>query len=135
MLLPHNSVVAVADGTSLKLYRNAGREGDLSLEAIESPTLHSGGPSSGGRHHSSTANPDHRLLDEDAFAASAAAWLQSEVTAGRIASLFVIASPRTLGEMRKHYSTTLEAALVGEAAKELVNHNVDDVAAVVNGVK
>ncbi len=135
MLVPHNALIAVADGAELSLFRNRGREGHLELEQIDSPALHPHAPSSGGHHRSSSANPDHGQLGEDAFAAAVSAWLDSEVQAGRIEKVLIIASARTLGEMRPHYSAGLKAALLGEAHKELVNHDVREVEATVNAVR
>lgn len=135
MLVPHNALVAVADGAKLTLFRNRGREGHLELEQIETPALHPHAPSSGGHHHASTANPDHGQLGEDAFAAAVSAWLDAEVQAGRIEKVFVIASARTLGEMRPHYSTGLKAALLGEEHKELVGHDIAEVTATVNAAR
>lgn len=135
MLVPHNALVVVADGANLTLFRNRGREGHLELEPVDAPALHAHAPSSGGHHHASTANPDHGQLGEDAFAAAVTGWLDSEVKAGRIDKVFVVASARTLGEMRPHYSTALKAALLGEAAKELVGHDVAEVTATVNAAR
>ncbi len=79
MLVPHNALVAVADGAKLTLFRNRGREGHLELEPIEAPALHPHAPSSGGHHRASTANPDHGQQGEDAFAAAVSDWLDREV--------------------------------------------------------
>jgi len=43
----------------------------------------------------------------------------------------VIAAPKTLGELRKHWHKALEAKLVGELAKELTGHSVGDIEAAV----
>ena len=45
----------------------------------------------------------------------------------KIKQLLVIADPSTLGEMRKLYHKTLEAALVGEIAKTLTSQSSDDI--------
>jgi len=39
----------------------------------------------------------------------------------------VIADPRTLGEMRRHYQPALSAKLVGEIAKDFVKHSVTSI--------
>ena len=121
----------MADGAHLKLFRNMGREGQLALEEIEAPHLHTGAPSSGGHHISTSANPDSHTSGDDAFAAAVVSWLSSEQTAGRIESLFIIAAPRLLGELRRHYSQPLSATLAGELAKELVKHPVADIEAAI----
>jgi protein required for attachment to host cells len=131
MLLPHNAMVVVADGAHLKLFRNMGREGELALEEIDAPHLHAGAPSSGGHHISNSANPDSHTSGEDAFAAAVVSWLSTEQIAGRIESLFIIAAPRLLGELRRHYSHSLSATLAGELSKELVKHPVSDIEAAI----
>lgn len=136
MLLPHNAVVAVADGHHLNLFRNAGKV-DIQLEAMDSPHIRGSESEagSGGRHHSSSANPDEHRLDEDDFAAATADWLNNQVLCGKIDALFIIASPKTLGELRLRYHPELRFRLVGEEAKELVGHPRDAVEAVIAGAK
>jgi protein required for attachment to host cells len=43
----------------------------------------------------------------------------------------VIAAPRTLGELRKHYHKTLEAKMVGEISKDLTGHAMADIEKVI----
>lgn len=131
MILPNGATVAVADGETLKLFRNGAHEGSVALSAVAAPELDGGNAGSGGRHHSSSGNPDDKTQAEDGFAAASAAWLNTQVLGGKIAALMVIAAPRTLGELRKHYHKQLEAVLVGELAKDLVGHSVADIEAAV----
>ena len=53
--------------------------------------------------------------------------LNSHVLEGKISALIIVAAPRTLGELRKHYHQKLSAVLVGEVAKDLTGHSVHDV--------
>jgi protein required for attachment to host cells len=46
---------------------------------------------------------------------------------GKISDLVVIAAPRTLGELRKHYHKTLETKLLGEVPKDLTGHGIEDI--------
>ena len=131
MILPNGATVAVADGETLSLFRNGGHEGGISLKGIAAPELN--GADSGTSHRSSAANPDDRTQSEDGYAAGSAAWLNKQVLEGKIAALMVIAAPRTLGELRKHYHKQLQAVLVGELAKDLVGHSVADIEAAVAG--
>lgn len=131
MLLPHNTLVLVADGAQLRLFRNAGREAELALEEIAAPDLAAGPSASGGHHHSSSANPDRHTAEEDAFAAAIVRWLHEESIGGRVDGVYVIAPPRLLGEMRRHYTTDINGKLLGELAKELVSHSVADITAAV----
>ncbi len=86
-----------------------------------------GNKGSGGRHHSSAANPADSQQDEDGFAAGVAELLNKRVLDGKIDHLVVVAAPRTLGELRKHYHKSLSGILVGEIAKDLTGHAVADV--------
>lgn len=134
MMLPHNTVVAIADGEGLVLYRNAGNEAALSLSPIAAPSLHPANPGSGGRHRSSTANPDNRLREEDGYAAAVAHWLNRESAAGRITDLMVIAAARTLGELRHHYDPQLRNRLVGEIGKDLMGRSAAEIAAAIEAL-
>lgn len=128
MKLPKNAVVAVADGATLNLFRNTGDEGSPVLTALPDADVSMTNKGSGGRHQSSSANPSDSQQDEDGFAAGVAALLNKRVLDGKIDDLVVIAAPRTLGELRKHYHKSLEAKLAGEIAKDLTGHNAQDIA-------
>ena len=127
MKLPKNALVAVADGETLKLYRNTGDEGSPSLTALPAADVSTSNKGSGGRHQSSSANPSDSQQDEDSFAAGVAVLLNKQVLDGKVDDIVVIAAPRTLGELRKHYHKTLEAKLVGEVSKDLTGHSTADI--------
>ena len=120
MLLPHGAIIALIDGEKFELYRNAGNEAAPELAALPSPALDTHNHGSGGRHYSSAGNPSRHQLNEDAHAAGVATWLNGEVLAHRIAQLVVMADPRTLGELRRHYHVMTERAVLKEYAKNLV---------------
>jgi protein required for attachment to host cells len=128
MRIPKGAIVAVADGEILNLFRNAGEESAPELTALPDAKVDAANKGSGGRHHSSSANPSDSQQDEDGFAAGTAKILNKRVLDGDIDNLIVVAAPRTLGELRKHYHKTLSAILVGEIAKDLTGHSVADVA-------
>ena len=132
MMLPKNATVAVLDGETLNLFHNGGDEGALALKAVESPALDGGNAGSGGRHRSSAANPDDSRQAEDGFAAAGAAWLNRQVLDGKIDALLIIAAPKTLGELRRHYHKALEAVLKGELSKDLVGHSITDIEAAIH---
>ena len=127
MILPLGAIVAVIDGEKLVMLKNHGDEREMKLSAM--PTVHVEGESagSGARHHSSAANPDESQAAEDGFAAGAANLLNRQVLDGAISSLVIIAAPRTLGELRKHYHKALIAVLQHEIAKDLTGHAVRDI--------
>ena len=127
MILNNGTLVAVTDGEKLRLFHNKGHEPHIDLVEIDAPVLDAASTGSGGRHRSSTANPDGSRLREDNFAGSVAAYLNREALGNAHAHILVIADPRTLGEMRKHYQPSLNAKLVGEIGKDLVKHSVESI--------
>lgn len=127
MQLPLGATVAVADGEKLHLYRNTSDGAHPKLEALPAAAIGGDNKGSGGRHHSSAANPDASQIEEDGFSAGVASYLNREVLSGQILALAVIAAPRTLGELRKHYHKQLSAVLVGEVAKDLTGHSPNDI--------
>ncbi|MES2495942.1 MAG: host attachment protein [Pseudomonadota bacterium] len=127
MKIPKGAIVAVADGEILNLFRNDGEESAPKLSALPDAAVDTENKGSGGRHHSSSANPADSQQDEDSFAAGTAAMLNKRVLDGKIEALVIVAAPRTLGELRKHYHKSLSAILVGEIAKDLTGHSIADV--------
>ncbi|MBO9112202.1 host attachment protein [Agrobacterium sp. S2/73] len=127
MNLPQNTVVAVADGEKLSLFRNDGDAATVNLTALPDPAIDSSKISSGARHSSSSANPDDSQQDEDGFGAGVTDMLNKQVLEGKIKSLVIIAAPRTLGEMRKGYHKSLSEVLIGELDKDLTGHSVRDI--------
>ncbi|CUX05727.1 host attachment family protein [Agrobacterium tumefaciens] len=127
MNLPQNTVVAVADGEKLSLFRNDGDAATVNLTALPDPAIDSSKISSGARHSSSSANPDDSQQDEDGFGAGVTDMLNKQVLEGKIKSLVIIAAPRTLGEMRKGYHKSLSDVLIGELDKDLTGHSVQDI--------
>lgn len=127
MLLPRNAIVAVADGEKLVLFRNGGDETAPKLTSLPVPDVSSENKGSGLGHHSSAANPDDSQLEEDSFAAGTAALLNKQVLDGKISDLVIIAAPRSLGELRKHYHKKLEDVLLREIPKDLTGHATPEI--------
>ena len=130
MNIPKGTIVAVADGEILNLFRNSGDENAPQLAALADAPVAGSSASSGG-HPSSAANPDESQKGEDGFAAGIAGLLNKRVLDGKIEALIVVAAPRTLGELRKHWHKALSAVLIGEIAKDLTGHSTDQIAAAV----
>ncbi|CDN51685.1 host attachment family protein [Neorhizobium galegae] len=127
MELPHNTIIAVADGEKLSLFQNEGDAANVKLKAMPSAEINSSKISSGGRHSSSSANPDDSQQNEDGFSSGVADLLNKQALGGKIRSLVVVAAPRTLGEMRKSYHKSLSDILIGELDKDLTGHSLQDI--------
>ena len=126
MMLPKGTIIAVADGEKLNLFENAGDESGMKLTAMPQQPVTATAASSGG-HQSSAGNPDQGQAGEDGFSAGVVDYLNQQALTGGLAGLVIIAAPRALGEMRKHYHKALSAILKGEIAKDLTGHSLADV--------
>ena len=143
MEIPHNAHVVVIDGRKLLLFKNEGSPASPKLilathREQDSAATHDQGSGEPGTNHQSVGNArsgyeqtDFHQQDEDRFAANAADMLKREVLAGRMSALIVVAAPRTLGELRKHYHAAVEKRLLGEIAKDVAGRPSDEIAALV----
>ena len=127
MQLPKGATVAVADGEKLNLFRNTGDEANPALTALPGADVAGGNKGSGARRQGSSANHDHGQAEEDGYAAGIAGLLNRQVLDGKITDLVIVAAPRALGELRKHYHKEVEKRLAGEVAKDLTGHPVDEI--------
>jgi protein required for attachment to host cells len=129
MMLPNGALVAVVDGEKLVLFKNTGHE-TPELTAVPRPDIDGDGVGSGG-HHSSGANPDNDTQAEDGFATGVAEMLNKRALGLGLDALLLIAAPKTLGEMRKHFHKALEAKIIGEIPKDLTGQTADQIAAAI----
>lgn len=128
MLIPHGTVIAVIDGQDWDLFRNAGTEAEPELAVLETPALAEHNHSTSG-HSASRSRPSLHDMDETAHAAAVAEWLNGQVTAHKIDRLAIIATPRTLGELRHHLSAQASQVLIAEVAKDLMGRQPADLIA------
>lgn len=151
MDVPNGALIVVADGRRMLWLRN---EGDaefpnLQLETKrehDNPADRDQGTDRPGRAFSAGGNPrggqgqqtgsanrsgyeetDFHQLEEDRFAGEVADMLKKRALAHDISALVVIAPPRTLGELRKHYHKEVQKALIGEIHKDLTGHPVVEI--------
>ena len=151
MRVPSDALVVVADGRRMLLLRNRGDEEypDLKVEQVEdhpNPADRDQGTDEPGRAFASGGNPrggqgqltgsqnrsaysetDFHQLEEDRFAGEVAEILKTRALKQDFRDLIVVAPPRALGELRKHYHKEVEKALLGELAKDLTGHTVPDI--------
>ena len=139
MQVPHNSFILVADGQKMLFFRNEG-DTDYPNLVVDTKTVQDNPAdrdqktdapgrafNSIGANRSAMAETDFHQQEEDRFAAEAAGMLKERALGNDFESLIVVAPPRTLGEMRKHYHKEVEKRLVGEIAKDLTGHPVADI--------
>jgi protein required for attachment to host cells len=127
MQLPHDTTILVTDGQKLRLFRNTGTETHLTLIELPHPDVHGDVEGAARHQHTGQDNKDRqrlqdRRLDKDhqqaSFELAVAKWLDHEVATGRVGPLFVVAPPRALGELRRHFGEAVKGKLVGDLAKE-----------------
>ncbi|MEG8041751.1 host attachment family protein [Sphingomonas sp. LR59] len=139
MHLPHNSVVLVADGRKMLFLRNEGDNTDFNLvvekaqEHVNPATRDQATDAAGrassprGGVQSSVEPTDFHHLEEDRFATEAADFLKIRALKNDYESLIVVAPPKTLGELRKHYHKEVSSRLTGELDKDLTGHPIADI--------
>jgi len=157
MQVPPNALVLVADGRKMLLFRNGGdpdypnlmveeaqeqdnpRTGEQvtdsdgrSASASSAGSTSTGGQGGGqgghaGAARSSMEGTDVHQVQEDRFAKEAADLLRRRALAHKFEDLIVVAPPRTLGELRKHYHKEVADRVVLELAKDLTGHPVSDI--------
>jgi protein required for attachment to host cells len=92
-----------------------------------------GGPNGGGQggafapSRGTMEEVDFHQQEEDRFAAEVADMLKRRALAHEFEHLVIVAPPKTLGELRKHYHKEVESRLAGELAKDLTGHTVPDI--------
>jgi protein required for attachment to host cells len=131
MILPTGTTVAVADGETIRLFHNTGVKPGVHLVEITATPPASAHSGSGARHHTGSANLDGRRLLEDDFAAATAAFLNKLSLDGTIEHLVVVSDPRTLGELRKHFTRDLRGKILGELAKDFSHRPLEDITSLI----
>ena len=129
MKLPKGALVAVVDGEKLALFENTGQQ-EVQLTAKPTPDIAERASGAAGRI-SSEANPDNDTQAEDGFAMGVADVLNKWVLTNKVEHLFIIAAPKTLGQLRKGWHKETEGRVVGELAKDLTGHSTDQIAAAI----
>ena len=126
MKCPHKAHVALVDGERFVLLRNEGQPFEPKLVKVAEPDLEATNFSAGVKHQDKAGQMKGNTdLNELAHGAAAAEWLNAKAIANEIDDLVVIADPKTLGEMRRHYHVELEKRLAGELDKALTNEPLD----------
>jgi protein required for attachment to host cells len=142
MKIDNGTLVMVADGTKMLLFKNDGNAKypvltTLLHKEIENPPSHGQGSDTPGRsfassgdRRSSYSETDWHRQAQEKFAAHAETELERAASRDN-AGIVVIAPPRTLGELRKHYGKRVKQQLLAEIPKDLAGHVTDDIVEVI----
>ena len=132
MRIPSNAHVAIVDGKNFTVMRNGGAPLEPKLDRAEQPDLSATNYSAGVRHQDDVSQRTGATdLNELAHGAAVAEWLNAKAVSGEMTQLLVLADPKTLGEMRRHYHSALEKALVGEIDKTVTGEPLDKIAKII----
>ena len=144
MQIANGTLVAVCDGAKMLFLRNEGdadypnlsverkREQDNPSTSDQKANRSGHVGQSGTPGGSSYQDTDFHQLEEDRFAAQTADLLKSRALKNDYDHLIVVAAPKTLGEIRKHYHTEVERRLTGEIAKDLTGHELADIEKIIS---
>lgn len=140
MRVPHGSTIVVSDGRKRLIARNEGTADAPALKVVgaaeaAAPRTHDiatdaagrspGGPGGHGGAPVESADPhDHA---EEQFAVETAALLRKGVEDGSFEQLIIVAAPRTLGILRKHYHDAVSERIIGEVGKDFTGQPIDAV--------
>jgi protein required for attachment to host cells len=138
MHIANGTLILVVDGGKMLIFRNDGDERYAVLSTQEhaetvNPRTSEQGSDAPGRSFSSTderrsaygdTDWHHQALEK--FATDAAERLRRVAESER-GGVVVIAPPRMLGMLRKHYGAAVEQRLIAEIAKDLAGHVTDDI--------
>ncbi|GEM_PF-83409 len=126
MILPQGTLVAVANGEKFELYRNVGTATEPRLASEDVPDLDPSNFSAGARDKDkiSRFTPGEgkdRIgkLEESAHAIAIVEWLNQKAITNQLDKLVLVADPRSLGEMRRHYHVKLKDALLCDLDRNL----------------
>src|SRR5688572_31684324 len=117
MKIPHNAVVALANGEKFVVMRNTGQPFEPRLERIAEPDLELTNFSAGVRHQDPAGQRNGSTdIDELAHGAAIAGWLNARALDGKLGEVVIAADPKTLGQIRRHWHKEVESRIVGELA-------------------
>ena len=127
MKVPHQALVALANGERFLLMRNVGQPFEPKLEKVSELDLELTNFSAGVRHQDPVERNGSTDIDELAHGAAIAEWLNKTTLNGASEPLVIAADPKTLGQIRQHCHKELQNRIVGEVAKDLTNQPLESI--------
>ena len=125
--IPTGTWVVVADGTHARLFHNLGKQGALQLkqdDLIQSDMVDEQGQGPSGRRPPE-ASPVQ--TDEATFAKQLVHRLNAAALKQEFEHLFLIADPKTMGEIRPQLHAETRKRIAGELTKTLTNSTREDI--------
>ena len=125
--IPTGTWVVVADGTQARLFHNVGKHDALQLkqeDLIKPDVVDEQGQGPSG-HRPPEASPEQ--TDEATFAKQLVHRLNAAALKQEFEHLFLIADPKTMGEIRPQLHAETSKRLTGELTKTLTNSTLEDI--------
>ena len=125
--IPTGAWVVVADGTQARFFQNVGKQDALRLkqdDVIKPDVVDEQGQGPSG-HRPPEESPEQ--TDEATFAKQLAHRLNAAALKQEYEHLFLIADPKTLGEIRPQLHAETTKRITGELAKTLTNSTLDEI--------
>lgn len=133
----HGAWVVVGDGKKALVLQNEGDAELLNLRRVsvrenDNPATRDQGTDAPGRAASgngsgSIAQTDWHQIEENRFAASLAADINTAARGHLFKDLIVVAPPKTLAELRKEFAKDTQKHIVGELAKDYTHHTIPEI--------
>jgi protein required for attachment to host cells len=125
--IPTGTWVVVADGTHARLFHNVGKNDALKLkqEDLIKPDVNDETAQGPSGHRPPEESPDQ--AGEATFAKQLVHRLNAAALKHEYEHLFLIADPKTLGEIRPQLHAETTKRITGELAKTLTNSTIDDI--------
>lgn len=125
--IPTGSWIVVADGTQARLFQNVGKQDALHLkqeELIKPDVVDEQGQGPSGHRP-----PEESVeqTDEATFAKQLVHRLNAAALKQEYEHLFLIADPKTLGEIRPQLHAETNKRITGELAKTLTNSTLEEI--------
>ncbi len=121
-MIPHNTLVVVADGRAARLFRNQGDESALKLhqtELLDTSDALDSGPSG--------SQPRDNDVGEAAFVKVLADRINRSALRNGFDHIVLVADPSTLGEIRKQLHKEVDARMIADVAKDWTNTPLDQI--------
>ena len=125
--IPSGAWVVVADGGQARLFHNVGKQDSLQLK--QEALIHSDTTNEQAQGPSGHRPPEEGLgqAEEATFAKQLVHRLNAAALKHEFEHLFLIADPKTLGEIRPQLHGETSRRLIGELAKTLTHSTLDEI--------
>lgn len=136
--IPHDGMVLVSDGRKALFLKNQGDDVfpnlqvERVLQAPDNPQTSQQGTDKPGRafgfdQRSAVGQTDWHQRAEQKFAAEVAEVVNAACSTGDLKVMVVAAPPRTLAELRTHFSEAVRSKIMAEVNKDLTKHPVYEI--------